>query len=94
MTAPREIGSHRADKVYRASNAVKRSNAHLMVIVVIVIGIVAAGVMLDRAGREPEAIVASLSAWTALGIGVATAVAKLTKVEETGQVSRSAPTAR
>lgn len=86
MTGPREIRSHRADRVYQGSNAITRSHAHWWIGLVMVFGIVAAGIMLDRAGREPEAIMASLSAWTALGIGVATAVSKLTKVEQSGQV--------
>lgn len=69
--------------VLRADNVPHRSQVHLVVACIMFACIVFAGVMLDRAGREPEAIIATLSFYSATAIGITTAIAKLSGVEQT-----------
>jgi phosphatidylglycerophosphatase A len=60
-----------------------RSNIHLLIGCVMFLAIVLAGIMLERAGRETEAIIATLSFYSAMGIGLVTAIVKLSGVEQT-----------
>lgn len=69
--------------VLRTDNVPHRSQVHLVVACIMFLAIVLAGVMLDQAGREPEAIIATLSFYSATGIGLVTAIAKLSGVEQT-----------
>lgn len=66
----------------RGSTAVQRGSAHLVVAVIMFVAIVVAGIMMDKAGRDPESIAAALGFYSATGIGLVTALVKLTDVKQ------------